>query len=342
MDGVADKILENLTNARRQFEELFYAHPDAMMVISASGDVLFANRTAEHLLTGANDAFADQLDAAQAGDGGEIELRVNGGRYAGEMRVVGCDWDNAPARLAVIRDVTEQKRLSARYRKLKKMQLIGRFAGGLAHDFGNILGCVDVLAAVAQKDIERSSVSHERLRDIRAAAASGRAIVDQLLSLERSQRPTPQLSDPREILSRVEQIVRPVLPPEIDLHVSCASDAPSICVDASNLEQALFNLAFNAREAMPEGGLISIGCTVEDNVLIFSVSDTGHGVAPEHLPDVFELFHSTKPRGAGHGLGLAICQAITEQASGSIWVENRPGAGARFNIALPLSLARAS
>jgi signal transduction histidine kinase len=325
----------------RQFADLLEANPDAMIVSGPGGAIRFANAAACALFDrSAADFIGDRLPfELHEGQVSEIEVARGNGRRAAEMRVVKCMWDGEQALLANIRDITEQRAFAEQLRNAQKLEAIGRFAGGLAHDFGNLLSCIEVFAGLAAFQARPKRL--EPLDRIKAAVENGRAIVRQLLSLERGRSGVPERVDLGELLSALDAFLRRTLPPNIELGVECPAGLWPVMIDQGQIEQVILNLALNARDAMPAGGRLRIECanqpaasSAADRV-IMRVTDTGCGIAAEHLPQVFEFFFTTKAPGLGTGLGLAMCRAIVEQAGGSISVDSRPGEGACFTVSLP-------
>lgn len=324
----------------KQLQAVFAANPDAIVVCNRQGEVRFANPAAFSLLDLSNGRAPEVITSMmdQGRDIAEVEIGSASHTRWWEVRFAECWWDGEACGLASIRDVTETKALAERIRKLNKLELAGRLAGGLAHDFGNILACIDMIAEVAQKEAGAALDIGSHLVKIRASAESGRAIVRQLLSLERAQFSSPEAVALGAVLGEVEKLLREVLPEEIELSVAIAPDTPLILADRVHIEQVLLNLAFNARDALAGGGKLHIACRpleLEGAPVCINVSDTGCGIAPDDLDKVFDLFFTTKSAGRGSGLGLAMCQTMIEQAGGTIRVQSRLGEGTNFQIVLP-------
>ncbi|MES1199894.1 MAG: ATP-binding protein [Pseudomonadota bacterium] len=327
-----------------QLEDLFAANPDAMIVCGEDRIVRFVNAAActlfgreQEQLVGAPIEF--DLDASNLRN--EVCFERNGVTRIGEVRLASCLWDSEPCLLATIRDLTEQKRLAEQLGKLERLQGIGRFAGGIAHDFGNVLSCIELMARSISKEAETDARMQRQMEEIGIAAESGRSLVRQLLSLEQSQVGAPELVDMSRALEKSGAFLARMLPETIEFSVELLDEGLVAFIDPAQIEQVLLNLAFNARDAMSAGGALRISCRRTEergkDWIELSVSDTGYGIDPEHLPHIFDLFFSTKMKNRGSGLGLGICQAIVEQAGGTIAVRSTIAIGTTFVVRLPIA-----
>jgi len=322
----------------QQLQDLFAAIPDAMIVCGPDGVIRFANPAAIALLEGGGTLVGKMFEFDLGEPVADVEIEQGGVNRVCEMRVAACNWDNEACQLAAIRDVTDQRALAGRLRQLNKIELIGLFAGGMAHDFGNIISCIDVVAELGQRTARADLDAFNRFAEIRTTTEAGRAIVRKLLSLEQSKVSSPERVNLREVMGETVKLLRQVLPKEIKLECKCADKLSPVLMDRSHIEQALLNLAFNARDAMIGGGVLRVECEdcVEPGDFVrISVHDTGCGIANDDLPHIFELFFTTKGAGGGSGIGLPICQAMIEHAGGAIKVASRLGEGSTFSIFLP-------
>lgn len=326
----------------RQFEGLFAANPDAMVILDAEGIVQFANTAAFDLLDRDASLIGDRLSfVVRQGEVGLVNLMRGSERRACEVRAFPCMWDGEPALLAALRDVTQRNELEEKLRKAQELQAIGRFAGGLAHDFGNVLSCIEVFADLTRNP-NRTALKPEYLDGIAQSVQRGRGIVRQLISLEQGSKGDPERVDVGSMLGDLESFLRMTLPNEIACTISIEEGLWPVIIDRGQLEQVVLNLILNARDAMPEGGTLSIRCAnvageirKPDRVMLV-VSDTGPGVPAEHRDRIFDLFFTTKAPGRGTGLGLAMCQTIIEQMGGSIELLEKEGeTGASFAVMLP-------
>ncbi len=245
-------------------------------------------------------------------------------------------------------DVTEQKRLEDQLLQAGKMESLGRLAGGVAHDFNNLMTAILGHAAFVAAALPASHEAREDLAQIEDAARRASGLTRQLLAFARRQVIEPRLVDVNDLVANLDALLRRLIGEDIELATLLGPEAHCVRADPSQLEQVLVNLAVNARDAMPAGGKLvlethSVSLMEGDPSLLLppgrwvriSVCDTGQGIAPAVRAHLFEPFFTTKEPGKGTGLGLATCYGIVEQCGGHIFVDSRPGAGARFDVFLP-------
>ncbi len=238
----------------------------------------------------------------------------------------------------IARDVTEQRRLEEQLRQAQKMEAVGQLAGGIAHDFNNLLTVITGYGQLARALVGAGNGASE-LEAIERAAARATELTRQLLAFSRRQRLDPVVLDLSEVARGLAPMLRRLIGDDIEVEMALADALPEVLADAGQLEQVVINLAVNARDAMPEGGLLVVATGVEGDHVWLSVSDTGIGIAPEALPHVFEPFYTTKPVGAGTGLGLASVHGAITQSGGRIEVDSEPGHGTTFKFLLPATRA---
>ncbi len=252
--------------------------------------------------------------------------------------------------LGTYEDITDYKRLQEESLHREKLEAIGRLAGGIAHDFNNLLTIVlgNVEVALAHLKSNRSPVGP--LAAIETSAKRAANLTAQLLAFARKQIIKPRVVNPKEQIEVVQRLLEPLLGEHIKLEISTAEPSWLIQIDPGQFEQLLVNLAVNARDAMPDGGTLSIAT---DNVILrddfhaehpevspgpylrVTVRDTGCGVERSAQEHVFEPFFTTKASGKGTGLGLATCHGIVKQNGGHIALSSTPGKGTTFEIYLP-------
>jgi hypothetical protein len=276
-------------------------------------------------------------------------VRKNGEMRWAEYSAARITINNRPAVLCAVTDVTERRALEFQLRQTQKMEAIGRLAGGIAHDFNNILMvigcCSEVISLTGGVPEEVLSSAAE----ITHAADRAAALTRQLLAFSRHQLLTPRVIDLNSVLAGTELILRRTLGDDITLHIDLEAAPCPILADTSQLEQVVMNLAVNARDAMPNGGELSISTSHLDDIslresspasgplVVLTVRDTGVGMNQEIQQHVFEPFFTTKRAGKGTGLGLSTVYGIVKQSGGFVTVESRPQCGATFKVFLPIA-----
>jgi len=245
--------------------------------------------------------------------------------------------------VGVYQDITERKRLAEQLQQAQKMEAVGRLAGGIAHDFNNLLTIIR-----GNADLMRSrpaeARSPELIDDLRLAADRAAALVRQLLMFSRRQPARPEIVDLNAVVSRLRGLLNRLLGERIIVETHLAPEPVTTRADNSHLEQVVMNLAVNARDAMPAGGVLTLSTQVRDKgdgnepsgrVSVLFVGDTGVGMTEQVKRQIFEPFFTTKGPDKGTGLGLATVFGIVEQAGGRIGVTSAPGSGTTFEIQLP-------
>ena len=261
------------------------------------------------------------------------------------------DDDGHPVRIiSSMLDITERRRLEAQYLQSQKMESIGRLAGGIAHDFNNLLTVINGAAALAYAQLPETHQVRADLHTILDTSHRAARLVQQLLAFARRQILEPQNLELNQLIHDIHELLQRLLGTTASMQLDLAADLGLVRADPSQIEQVLINLIVNARDAMPDGGLVRIatrnieldedyvaahvGAQVGSYVMLV-VSDNGSGIAPDVRSRIFEPFFTTKETGKGSGLGLATCYGIIKQHGGSIWCESEPGQGTTFNIYLP-------
>jgi PAS domain S-box-containing protein len=249
-------------------------------------------------------------------------------------------------------DVTERKQLEAQFRQAQKMEAVGQLAGGVAHDFNNILTVISASCDFLDEGLHGSEPLLNDVRAIREASESAAKLTRQLLAFSRRQVLEPRVLDPNALLRDSENMLTRLLGEDVAIRLELAPAAGFVRADPGQLEQVIVNLAVNARDAMPDGGTLTlatagaaldegfvrkhVGASVGPFVML-AVTDTGCGMDEATLAKVFEPFFTTKEKGKGTGLGLSTVYGIVKQSGGFIWVNSEPGQGTTFKIYLPLA-----
>jgi two-component system, cell cycle sensor histidine kinase and response regulator CckA len=253
--------------------------------------------------------------------------------------------------IAVGQDISVQRQLQAQLLQAQKMEAIGRLAGGVAHDFNNLL---TVMTGYSEQLIDRLEVRdplRRKAEAIRSAAQRAAGLTQQLLAFSRRQMQQPRVVDLNEAVNGMQRLLRRLIGEDVELVSDLAPGPTCVRADPLHLEQVLMNLAVNARDAMPRGGVLTIatGGVVlgasdvaehpqmhPGEYAVLTVTDTGGGMDPETRRRLFEPFFTTKEQGKGTGLGLSTVYGIVKQNGGYIFVDSQPGAGSVFRIYLPL------
>jgi two-component system, cell cycle sensor histidine kinase and response regulator CckA len=258
--------------------------------------------------------------------------------------------------LGMIEDITERKRIEQQYLQAQKMDALGRLAGGVAHDFNNLL---TVILGSSELLLDELGRDHPLCRDvvpIQNAAAHAAALTRQLLTFSHHQVRQLDIVNLNTVVVRLETLLRRSLGEDVTLITRLAADLEPVQIDVSQLEQVLLNLAVNARDAMPNGGMLIIetaqavldtsdvperGAVTTDPYVLLAISDTGCGMDAATQARMFEPFFTTKAPGKGTGLGLSTVYGIVRQSGGYLWVYSEVGQGTTFKIYLPQTRAQA-
>jgi len=267
-------------------------------------------------------------------------------------RVIARDDRGAPLRVCgTYLDISEQKRLEEHLLQSTKMEAIGRLAGGVAHDFNNILTAISGYTEFAIEQLERGSPAHADLEQVAKAAVKASALTRQLLAFSRQQVTEPRAVNLNAVVRDMEKMLRRVIGEDLDLSTSLAADIGCIWADLGQIEQVIMNLCVNARDAMPDGGRLTLRTRNRlmqpesadrppglqpGKYVCLDVIDTGTGMDKGTLSRIYEPFFTTKRLGEGSGLGLATVYGIIQQAGGHIECSSEPGRGTQFSVYLPL------
>jgi PAS domain S-box-containing protein len=290
----------------------------------------------------------EAIAGAARGKNFDIEHRVVLGdgavRWIASRGRVFLDSAGRPARMSgSVMDITDQRRLEDearlaqdRLQEAQRMEAVGRLAAGVAHDINNLLGVIQNATSML-----RGTAAHrkEGLEAITGALDGAAALTKQLLAVSRQQVLSLAVYDVDQVVADASKLVARLLPPSIELRTE-PGGAGEISADRTQLEQVVLNLAVNARDAMPSGGVLTISTRSTGDGVAIEVRDTGVGIPPDVQARMFEPFYTTKQHDGGTGLGLAMVYGIVTQSGGWIEVDSAPGAGTRFTVSLPRSPPR--
>jgi len=367
------RTAEQLGEYRSKLASIIDSSEDAILSKDLNGIITSWNRGAEHiygytpeevvgkhisLLTPSDrpDEISDILQRIARGESLEHYESV---RVTKDKRHLNVSISVSPLRSAtgdivgasaIVRDVTAQKKAESQLRQSQKMEAIGRLAGGVAHDFNNILGIISACNEFLRDRIDAASEPSPYVDNIKKAIERGTSLTRQLLTFSRTSVVQPRVLDVNERLKDISKLLRPLLGDDVEILVVPKSALAVVEADPGQLDQIVVNLAVNARDAMPRGGkfILETGAVRFDEdfadqhqtmpagkYVMLAVSDTGHGMDEATISRIFEPFFTTKEIGKGTGLGLATVYGIVKQSAGHILVYSEPGHGTTFKIYLP-------
>jgi two-component system, cell cycle sensor histidine kinase and response regulator CckA len=374
--GVAEDITDRKV-AEERFVVLSQEVADGIYVIAPDGVIVFATPAAESVLgypteelVGRNaldlvhpedrDSLRDMLRDVVHRPGSVGRGQYRGLTAEGEVRFlesVGRNRIDHPAiggLVVTTRDVTAQRRLEEQLRQSQKLEAVGRLAGGIAHDFNNLLTVIRSQTDLLLIDLEESVAPEpmtliQELETVQAAADRAAALTSQLLAFSREQILQPRVVDMSRVVSAMTRLLERVIGEDIAFELDLPEGLPPVRIDPGQIEQAVLNLVINARDAMPDGGTLTLrtrhvrgeptseedGAPRAADQVVLEVTDTGLGMDSETQSRIFEPFFSTKEKGKGTGLGLAMVYGVVAQSGGKAHVRSEPGAGATFTLAFP-------
>lgn len=360
-----------------RFRSILEAFPTGVLVSDRTGRILFANPAATALYLRKGESWngvalgdlvtereRDSLEVvlAQSRQGVEPEVR-SGLRPESGLRSDGSTFPCEVVRfslenqaswflISVVQDVSVRKSLEHQLAQVQKMDALGQLSGGMAHDFNNFLGIIVGNLELLERIVEPLPQAERRVKVALQAAERGAKITRRLLMFSRKQQLDPTSLRVKDAVTTFVELAQRTLGPDIRIEVDIPENLPNVFLDASEFETVLLNLSVNARDAMPDGGLIVLGAkTIEldhDSAVVVSgelspgvyvsvkVSDTGSGIPRELLDKVFEPFFTTKERGKGTGLGLSMVYGFVTQSRGSLKIYSELGIGTSITMLFPV------
>lgn len=370
------RAAEALHESEERFRALTGSAADAIVSTDSKGAITYFNPGAERAFgyaveevfgrpltllipTLLQEAHEEGLQQYLKADGARVvgktvELtgkRKNGTEFPVEVSL--ASWgggSKAPSFVAVIRDVTDRKTLETQFQQAQKMDAVGRLAGGIAHDFNNLLNVISGYTDLLLDKFHADHSVHADISEIKRAADRATAVTSQLLAFSRKQVRQPKALELTTVVAQMETLLRRLIGEQIELIARLDRDTGCIKADPGQLEQIVVNLAINARDAMPEGGKLTIQTgnidldetaarthspAMPGRYVELVLSDTGVGMDQETQARIFEPFFTTKPAGKGTGLGLAMVYGIVKQNQGLIWVYSELGLGTTIKIHFP-------
>ncbi len=366
---------EAIKLAHTELDQIFNTSADGMSVIDKEFNVLRVNNTFAKLSNmGKDEAVGKKCYKVFRGSechtpncpltkilGGEVRVEMDVEKRRNDGVRIPCIVTATPFRrsdgelIGIVKnftDITERKNLEEQLLHAQKMEAIGQLAGGIAHDFNNILTAIIGYGNILQKEMSQDDPLKAYITYILNSAERATELIQALLIFSRKQIISPKPLNLNELITGVEKLLSRLIGEDIELSTFFTDKDLTVIADSSQIEQILMNLAINARDAMPDGGSLTIRTEYREldnwfrrahgygrtgSYALISVKDTGHGIDKETKERLFEPFFTTKEIGRGTGLGLSIVYGIIKQHNGYIDVQSEPGKGTTFNIYLPLT-----
>ena len=287
---------------------------------------------------------------AVAGEPMTFHVEWKSGSYACHVEPLRDSDGQVSGAICMSLDITDRKQLEEQLRQAQKMEAVGRLAGGIAHDFNNLLMVIQGYGDLLVERLPTGDPLRRNAEQIQMASQRATSLTRQLLAFSRKQMLAPKILNVQTVVADMEKILRRLIGEDIQLETSSAPDLGLVKADRSQIEQVILNLAVNARDAMPQGGRLTIEtANVEldasyshppavlspGKYVMLAVTDNGCGMDAETQAHVFEPFFTTKEKGKGTGLGLATVYGVVKQSGGYVWVYSEPGRGTSFKIYLP-------
>ena len=375
MDKPQPDMLTIFQKSEKLVLALLESASQAVISIDQAGRVVLVNRRAEEMfgysreeLQGARieillpeskrggharqrDHYFQMPHARPMGIGMDLAgVRKDGREFPVEVSLSFVEVDEGVFAIAFVSDISQRKQLEDQLLHAQKMEAVGRLAGGVAHDFNNMLTVISGYNRMILDELSTLDPLRGYAEEILKAADRAAALTQQLLAFSRRQVMQPRVMNVNTVIAQTEKMLRRLIGEDVELVFGLDAGAGNIKADPGHVEQAIVNLAVNARDAMPTGGRLNIetasvhldenyarthmGVTPGDFVMI-AVTDTGHGMDAETRRRIFEPFFTTKEKGKGTGLGLATVYGIVKQTGGDIWVYSEPKHGTTFKLYFP-------
>ena len=359
-----------LQESEEQYHGIFNSAIDAFLIFNPEGKIIEANPAAckmygypcEELVGKSGkeivhsdyyyifEDFKEKVNSARRFHAESVDVRKDGSSFNVEVSGTPFNYRGRPHLLAVVRDITERKRLEAQLLQAQKMEAIGILAGGVAHDFNNLLTAIRGNAELAMMEMDDKETMYKDLKQIILAANRAASLTRQLLLFSRKQPMQFTSLNLNKSVENLLKMLKRLIGEDLIIQTELEPDPWNVQADPGNIEQVILNLAINARDAMPEGGKLTIkteNTILNDEYCKFisearpgkfvriSVEDTGIGIDKQTIQHIFEPFFTTKDTGKGTGLGLSVVYGIVKQHEGWINVYSEPGQGSTFKFYLP-------
>ena len=334
--------------ANRRCEEMF-GYTRQEMLGSSIELLLPENRRRVHMIE--RQDYFEKPHVRPMGIGMDLAgRRKDGKEFPVEVSLSYIETEAGIFGIAFVSDISQRKLLEEQLLHAQKMEAVGRLAGGVAHDFNNMLTVIAGYNRMILDELSAMDPLRGYAEEILKAADRAGAITNQLLTFSRRQIAKPRVIQLNMVIAQTDKMMRRLIGEDIHLNLRLPADVGNIKADPGHVEQALVNLVVNARDAMPQGGALTIETAnvhLDENYVrthmgvspgefvMMAVSDTGHGMDTETRRRIFEPFFTTKEKGRGTGLGLATVYGTVKQAGGDIWVYSEPGHGSTFKLYFP-------
>lgn len=351
LEPVDDSHLTGISQP--SFRLLIENTADGVLVVDLAGAVLYANPAAGQILGHSReDLLRVPLGRpVTRGETAEITVHRPGGKPADvEMRVVEVTWDGKPALLASLRDVSARRAQEERQRQSQKLEAVGRLAAGIVHDFNNLIAVFESGLRLLERQLAQDPANPKVARlieELLTRAQNGSALTQQLLAFSRRQPLSPRITDLNERVRSLTSLLERTLGRGVQIRLDLDPGLDPVLIDPNQLDTAILNLAVNARDAMGDTGILTIGTGRDvpgdleivdgssESFVRVTVADTGCGMSKEILAQVFEPFFTTKREGEGTGLGLSQVYGFVRQSGGQVHIESEVGKGTRIHLFLP-------
>jgi PAS domain S-box-containing protein len=373
--GKAKDHLSIFTRSEKLVVALLESATQAIVSVDRTGKIVLANRRTEELFGySREDLLGNRIElllpeskrgkhTAEREDyfahprvrpmGIGMELagrRRDGSEFPVEVSLSYMETEEGVFAIAFVTDITQRKHLEEQLTHAQKMEAVGRLAGGVAHDFNNMLTVISGYNRMILDEVSTLDPLRGYAEEILKASDRAAALTNQLLAFSRRQVIQPRVMSVNEVMNNIEKMLRRLIGEDIELTLALDPETGNIKADPAHIEQAVVNLSINARDAMPAGGRITIETSnvhLDENYsrthlgvepgefVMMALSDTGQGMDAETRRRIFEPFFTTKEKGKGTGLGLATVYGMVKQAGGDIWVYSEPGKGTTFKLYFP-------
>jgi len=364
-----------LSESEERFRRVVESSPSGILLADATGTIVLVNEALESMFgysreelvgrpvellvpetarafhVARREAFSREPAPRRMGGDRQLTGRKRDGTFLPvEVGLSHFVSPSGPMSVASVVDVSRQRLMEAQLRQGQKMEAIGRLAGGVAHDFNNILTAILGFGELAQLDLAPGHPARARVDEILKAAERAAELTRQMLAFSRQQVLRPRPLDLNKVVEGTRAMLDRLIGADVRIEARLDPGARAVLADPTQIEQVLLNLAMNARDAMPDGGVLTIETAnalfdeayvgahapaVPGLYVLLAVSDTGAGMDETTRSRVFEPFFTTKPEGKGTGLGLSMVYGIVKQSGGFIWLYTEPGQGTAFKVYLP-------